>query len=98
MVQRTPQRQSVHDQKVEEIARGYINRGWATKADLAGHSKPDTIYGYIPDVQAVLSNKWEEIVEVETPESLDTDKDQHRAFKRYANERQNTEFKIEVTD
>lgn len=98
MAQRTLQRQQDHDDKVEEIAKGYIRSGWSTKADLKNYSKPDTIYGHIPDVQALLSNKWEEIVEVETPESLDTDKDQHQAFKRYADEKPYTEFKIEVTD
>ena len=98
MVQRTPQRQSVHDQKVEEIARGYINRGWATKADLAGHSQPDTIYGHIPDVQAVLSNKWEEVIEVETQDSLQADREQQAAFQRYATGKAFTDFKLVMAD
>lgn len=57
---RTPEKESVHNEKVKEIAEDYKSRHWDTKADLPDYEKPDTIYGYIPDVQAVLSDKWEE--------------------------------------
>lgn len=98
MTYRTVEKQSIHDKKVKEIADNYRGRAWTTKADLSGYEKPDNIYGHIPDVQAILSNKWEEIVEVETRDSIETDKDQHEAFRRYANQRPYTEFKIIMAD
>ena len=98
MAYRRPEKQTIHDRKVKEIADSYNARAWLVKADLAGYDKPDTINGYIPDVQATLSNKWEEIIEVETQDSLQADREQQAAFQKYAAGKAFTDFKLVMAD
>ena len=98
MVYRRPEKQTMHDRKVKEIADNYAAKAWIVKADLPGYQKPDIIYGHIPDVQAMLSRVYEDIVEVETQDSLQSDVEQHRAFELYARSKPNTEFKLVVAD
>ncbi|MDO8740315.1 MAG: hypothetical protein Q7J54_01930 [Candidatus Woesearchaeota archaeon] len=95
MARRTPEKQSKHDRKVEAEAVIFRNQGYSVWADLAGWSKPDIINGHIPDV---IARKWgwEKVVEVETEESVEQDKEQIAAFERYANSRPNTEFKLVI--
>ena len=67
------------------------------KADLPGHKRPQAIgkYGKIPDVQAEKGLK-REIVEVETPETLRSHKEQHTTFKKHAAQKKHTKFTIKV--
>lgn len=50
-----------------------------------------------PDVKAVKGTQ-QELVEVETPETLNAHKDQQSTFKRSAAHRKNTKFKIVVAE
>lgn len=68
------------------------------KADLLGFDRPAPIgkYGRIPDIEAVKGRR-RELVEVETPETLKSDKDQQATFRRHAAHKGDTKFRIEVT-
>ena len=69
------------------------------KADIPGFEKPGSLggTGRVPDIDATKgSNK--RIVEVETPKSLKSDKDQLEAFRRHAGQKPNTKLEIVVTD
>ena len=93
MANRTTERQTKHDKKVSEEANDYANKGYKVWADLKGWGMPSERNGYRPDVVAKSSVK-EIIVEVETDDSIETDKDQISAFKKYAEARPNVEFKL----
>lgn len=97
MAKRNPIQQTKHDKKVRKIAQQYKNQEFKVKADLPGFERPECIgkYRRRPDVEAVKGRK-REIVEVETPETLKTDKDQHATFERHAAHKRNTKFRIEV--
>lgn len=85
MAHRTKEGQKVHDQKVAELTRGLKNRGYKVQADLPGHPKPPVMRGYIPDVVAVKGKKTL-IREVETPGTVQADKEQHHALEKAAQE------------
>ncbi len=73
--------------------------GFDVKADIEGFSKPGTITGYRPDV--VVKKGWErKIVEVETPESVDSARDvkQQQAFRQAAKRSADTTFRRDITD
>lgn len=97
MGNRNPEAQSKHDQKVKEIADAYKSESYEVYADIKGYGQPHKRNGYIPDVVAKKNGK-EIIIEVETSDSIKTDKEQQNAFRRYANARSNVTFKIEMAD
>lgn len=91
--------QSKHDKRVGEIARRYEAQGFVVKADVGDFSRPDTIGGYRPDVVA-KKGRGRKIVEVETPDSVDSARDvkQQQAFRQAADRSVNTTFRRDVTD
>lgn len=97
MAKRNPIWQTKHDQEVKKIAEKYKREGFKVKADLPGYKRPQAIgkYGKIPDVQAEKGPK-REIVEVETPETLRSHKEQHTTFKKHAAQKKHTKFTIKV--
>ncbi len=98
MARRNPIQQTKHDKKVKAVAQQYKKQGFEVKADLPGFDRPAPIgkYGRIPDIEAVKGRR-REIVEVETPETLKSDKDQQATFRKHAAQKSNTKFRIEVT-
>ena len=68
---RSKRSQSKHDAEVKRTAAKFKEQGFDVKADLRGFSRPDTIGGYRPDVVAT-KGRQREIVEVETPDSVDS--------------------------
>ena len=98
MARRNPIQQTKHDKKVKAIAQQYKKQGFEVKVDLPGFDRPVPIgkYKRIPDVEAVKDRR-REIVEVETPETLKSDKDQQATFRRHAAHKGDTKFRIEVT-
>ena len=90
--------QSKHNREVGKIARAYERKGFNVKADLPGYKKPGTIGGYRPDVVAKKGH-MRKIVEVETPDSVDSarDRKQQRAFRDSAKRSVNTVFQRKVT-
>lgn len=97
MARRSRQQQSRHDAEVARIANQFERQGYDVKADIKGYPRPDTLGGYRPDVVAKRGIE-REIVEVETPGSVDStrDKNQQEAFQRAANRSKSTEFSRKV--
>ncbi len=93
MAKRTKQKQSIHDVKVKNLANQLKRKGYNVKADLTGFEKPSPIgkNNRIPDIEATKRGV-RKIVEVETPESLEKDKDQLSTFQKSAAQRKRTTF------
>jgi hypothetical protein len=84
MIKRTKKGQKKHDESVFRSATWYKNKGFKTSADLPGWEKPKSIGGFVPDLIAKKGKK-EIILEVETKDTVDLDKDQQKVFKDYSN-------------
>ena len=97
-MRRSKKAQSDHDAEVQRIARSYQRRGFDVEADVSGFRRPGTLGGYRPDVVARRGGD-RKIVEVETPESVDTarDRKQQQAFRTDANRAKKTTFTRKVT-
>ena len=87
---------SKHDRKVRRIAAAYLGRGYSVRADLSDYQRPKPIRGRIPDVVAT-KGKTMKIIEVETPDSFRSDKDQRDILRDYAKQRRRTTFKVTRT-
>ena len=85
MGKRIPEKQSVHDTVVKKIAEAWKNDGWNVKADLKGWDLPSQIENYIPDIEA--DKTITRICEVETEETLETDKEQQETFENYCKQK-----------
>lgn len=99
MAKRTDAEQSAHDRKVREVARQYKREGYSVKADgIRGYKKPSAIgvHRRRPDIEATKAGS-RVIVEVETPDSLRTDKEQLKTFTRHAAHKDRTKFHVVVT-
>ena len=83
MAKRSSSGQSAHDREVLKVVRQLKRDGWDVSADLPAFPKPAPIgaEGRIPDVEA-HKRGHRKLVEVETPESLETDRDQQETFRR----------------
>lgn len=90
---------SKHDQRVKQETNKLKRDGWNVKADLPGMESPNPIGkdGRIPDIVATKQGHTR-IVEVETPSSVKSDKDQQETFRRHAAQKNNTKFEVIVTD
>lgn len=97
MSKRTPQRQSKHDRKVKQIAQQLEREGWNVEADISGYRSPEGIgkRGRIPDIRATKAGA-ERIIEVETPSTMQKDKEQHETFRRSVGQKKRATFRIEV--
>ena len=99
MAKRPKGSQSTHDAEVSREAKKLKDQGYDVKADIRGYPQPDTIGGFRPDVvgKKGLERK---IIEVETPESVDSarDRKQQQAFRKSAKRSKNTTFLRKVTD
>ncbi len=93
MTQRSKRSQARHDAAVRKIAKGFEQRRYEVKADVSGFQRPDTLGGYRPDVVAIKGRE-RKIVEVETPESVDSARDlkQQQAFTKAAKRSVQTTF------
>lgn len=99
MAKRPIRSQSKHDAEVSREAKKLENQGYDVKADIRGYPQPDTIGGFRPDVVG-KKGKERKIIEVETPESVDSarDKKQQQAFRKSAKRSKSTTFRRTVTD
>ena len=95
---RTKKGQAVHDKNVLREANKLKRQGFDVEADLPGFDKPSTLGGFTPDVVA-RKGKQRKIVEVETPESVDSarDKKQQQAFRQASKRSENTTFRRVIT-
>jgi hypothetical protein len=89
---RSPANQTRHDEEVKSITDDYKARGYVVQADVDNYTRPAAISGYVPDVWAKLE-ELEEVVEVETVDSINTDhaKRQDLAFRNW--ERQDYKYR-----
>jgi len=96
---RSKREQANHDKKVREEANKLKEKGFKVNADIKGFSKPPSIGGYRPDIVAT-KNDQRKIIEIETEESKNTarDKGQQSAFRKEANQNDNTTFRRVITD
>ena len=85
-----------HDNKVRRIAAAYLGMGYDVRADLPDYTRPKAIRGRIPDVVAT-KGKTTKIVEVETPETFRSHKDQRDILRDYAKQRRRTSFRVTRT-
>ena len=94
MARRSKGSQSKHDAEVRRIAKEFKSKGYDVQADVRGYPKPDTIGGLRPDVVATKGDA-KKIVEVETPDSLNTARDlqQQSAFREAAKRSKKTTFR-----
>lgn len=91
--------QSIHDSRVRQISRKLTKENWRVKADISGYDKPSPIGKdkKRPDIEATKKGH-RRLIEVETPESLEKDREQQSTFRRHAGQKPNTTFDIEVTN
>ena len=89
---------SNHDKKVKAEADKLRREGYSVKADISSYETPDGVgrKGYIPDIVAKKTSS-SKIIEIETPNSLNKDKEQQAAFRRSAAQKKGTTFDIKVT-
>lgn len=92
MAKRTPRQQSKHDKGVQASAEYYNQQGYNVQADIPGFARPETVGGRRPDVIA-QNNQETVIVEVETKESLEKDREQQQAFEEFADSHKNVRFR-----
>ena len=88
-----------HDQAVRKLASQLKNEGWQVKASLPNRKQPDPIGkdGRIPDIQATKRGRTK-LVEVETPSTVNSHKQQASAFRRSAAQKKNTSFGLVIAD
>jgi cysteine synthase len=96
---RTRKNQTKHDETVRGVARRYQRKGYNVEADVTGFDQPGTIRGVRPDVRA-RKGGHETIVEVETPDSVDSKRDQkqQKAFKGWSKGSSTKHYRRVVTD
>ena len=96
MARRSSFDQNKHNAKVKQIAERLRRKSWDVKADIGGFEQPAPIgkNGKIPDIVAKKRGA-KKIIEVETPETVGKDKEQHETFRRSAAQQPRTSFEIE---
>ena len=95
---KTSKSASTHDRKVRQIARDLEKQGYTVRADIRGKGRPNPIGAkkLVPDIEATKRGQ-RRIIEVETPTSLKTDKEQIKTFARHAGQQKNTRFDLVIT-
>ena len=95
---RSKNSQTKHNRQVRKIANSLEGSGFNVQADISGFAQPKTIGGYRPDIIAKKGIQ-RKIVEVETPESVDSarDKKQQSAFRNAASRSSETIFRRVIT-
>ncbi len=91
---RSQRRQSEHDEAVGRSAAWYQGQGWKVQADVPGYERPDAVGGRRPDLIVQKARK-KKVIEFETPDTLKTHEDQHRALERGAKQ-MGAEFDVRV--
>lgn len=92
MAHRIKQRQKIHDQKVQEVARRLRRSRYFVRADLPGHPRPPKLAGIRPDIYAHKKGK-KVVYEIETKQTLQLDRPQQKKLKQ-ASKKLGAEFRI----
>lgn len=100
MAKRSGYRQTCHDNAVSRSAGQFISYGWKVQADISGYPRPSTLtvdgVSKRPDIIAIKGREMQ-IIEWETPESVDKDREQHRVLRTWAR-RNGANFHVRVCD
>lgn len=100
VVNRSQYRQTCHDHAVARSAGQYISYGYDVCADIPGYSKPQKLCvdGICkkPDIVAKKGRDLQ-IIEWETPESIDKDWLQHKVLRTWAR-RNGGHFHLRICD
>ena len=91
MIRRSVKNQTCHDRSVTRRAAGLKANGWKVRADIPGFKRPATLNGSRPDIDARKGNQ-RRIIEVETLDSRNRDRQQHRNLRNYSKSKKNTQF------
>ena len=99
MAKRTKSGQAKHDKEVRKLVNRLRRTGWVVQADLPNFDKPDPIgkENRIPDIRAKKGGA-ERIFEVETPDTVKKDSEQHSTFRRRAGQKKRTTFEVVETE
>lgn len=101
MTKRSKHEQTCHDKAVRKSAGMLRTNGWSVKADVSGYKRPDSICEDSqcrrPDIVA-KKGKETRIIEWETPNSFDKDKEQHSVFRKHARRHSNTHSSVKICD
>lgn len=95
MSKRTKTGQKKHDSNVLKWAKQKEKEGFKVTADLPGWKKPPKIEGGVPDGYA-KKGKEKKMFEVETHDTLETDKKQRAKFRKWAKQSKNRTFYTKV--
>lgn len=100
LAKRSGHAQTCHDASVRKRAAGLEASGWYVRAALPEYDeKPPKLCVdgecAIPDIYAT-KGKWIKIIEVETPDSIDKDRNQHLILRRWRNLHNNVEVHVPV--
>jgi len=100
MAYRSQYRQTCHDHAVARSAGQYYSLGYQVWADIQGYTRPPKLcvngICKIPDIIAKKGRDLQ-VIEFETPESVDKDSEQHRVFRTWAR-RNGAHFHLRVCD
>ena len=101
MAKRKKSDQTCHDSAVRRSAGMLRANGWNVKADVSGYKQPDSICVdntcKRPDIVAKKEGHTK-IIEWETPNSYDKDREQHSVFRKYARRHNNTSSSVKICD
>jgi len=101
MVKRSKNEQTCHDSAVRRSAGMLRANGWKVKADVSGYKKPDTLcvddVCKRPDIIAKKGGRTK-IIEWETSNSFDKDREQQSVFRKYARRHNNTSSSVKICD
>ena len=95
MPHRTKTGQKTHDTEVSKWAKGKEKEGFDVTADLPGWEKPPKIKGVIPDALAKKGLE-KKVLEVETPQTLEKDKEQREKLREWADDGKDRTFFTKV--
>ena len=97
MSKRTKKTQTCHDISIRRRASQLEKNGWHVQADLPDFDRPLILNvgdkRVKPDIYAI-KGKRKRIIEVETPETRNRDKPQHKLLREYGRNHRNTEVNV----
>ena len=90
--------QTTHDNRVRREANKLKQEGWHVQADLPDYETPTPIGkdNRIPDILATRGDRLK-IIEIETPSTVESHKDQQATFRRSASQKEDAEFELIIT-
>lgn len=95
MLKRTKTGQKQHDLEVLRWAEQKKKEGFSVEADLPKWPRPSKVEGNIPDAFA-SKGRIKKILEVETPDTLKSDKQQRSGFRKWSATSENKSFQVKV--